>query len=300
MAARPSRTALKIARFMVLIDAVPRFAGLLPHGAAATAEAILRASGAVPARRIDVLRKPWLLRFYAGAEALFGRGQLLWFGLRKRYMADAVVAAIADGARQLLVVGAGLDPLASAIARAHPNVLCIEIDAPATATAKVAGIAGAGVGATNLHVCAADLAREPLAQVLATTPWDRGARSVVVAEGLVMYLDARAVARFLAAVRECCGPQTRLALSSVDGDEQQRPRLHVLGDWPVRLALRLAGEPMLWGVAPAALAGAVGSAGWRVHDQPDLAELRRRYLAPLGLHGEPVAPYEHLAVLVSE
>src|SRR5688500_3712145 len=183
MSARPSRTALKIARFMILIDAVPRFAGLLPPGAAATAESILRASGAVPARRIDVLRKPWLLRFYERTEALLGRGQLLWFGLRKRVLADAVDDAIADGARQLLVVGAGFDPLAANVARAHPDVLCVEIDAPATATPKAAGLRGAGLERPNLRVCAADLAREPLAQVLATTPWDTRARSVVVAEG---------------------------------------------------------------------------------------------------------------------
>jgi methyltransferase (TIGR00027 family) len=283
---------------MVLIDAVPRFAGLLPEGAAATAEAILRASGVIPARRIDVLRAPWLQRFYRSTEALLGRGQLLWFGLRKRAIADAVADAIADAARQLLVVGAGFDPLAAIVARRHPEVLCVEIDAPATATPKAAGLRGAGLEQANLRVCAADLAREPLAQVLATTPWDRGVRSVIVAEGLVMYLDAAAVAQFLAAVRGCSGPDSRLALTSVGGDDQHRPHLGVL-DWPIRLALRLAGEPMRWGVAPGALAAAVAPAGWRLHDQPDLAELRRRHLVPLGLPDEPVAPYEHLAVLTT-
>ncbi len=49
---RPSLTAKKIARFLILIDAVPRFAGLLPAEASTTAEAILRASGAVRQREI--------------------------------------------------------------------------------------------------------------------------------------------------------------------------------------------------------------------------------------------------------
>ena len=184
--------------------------------------------------------------------------------------------------------------------KVHGDVAVITMNNPpvnglgyATRTAITAGLEQA-----NLRVCAADLAHEPLAQVLATTPWDPGVRSVVVAEGLVMYLDAAAVAQFLAAVRASSGPDSRLALSSVDGDEQHSPRVGVL-DWPIRLALRLAGEPMRWGVAPDALAAAVAPAGWRVHEQPDLAALRRRYLEPLGLPDEPVAPYEHLAVLTT-
>lgn len=62
--------------------------------------------------------------------ALTGRGQILWFGVRKRFIADAVDAAIADGASQLLVVGAGFDPLAALVARRHPHVTCVELDAP--------------------------------------------------------------------------------------------------------------------------------------------------------------------------
>ena len=43
MSGRPSRTALKIARFMILLDAVPRLRPILPDGAAAAIEAILLA-----------------------------------------------------------------------------------------------------------------------------------------------------------------------------------------------------------------------------------------------------------------
>jgi hypothetical protein len=47
MSERPSRTALKIARFMLLLDAVPRLRNVLPEGSAAAVESILLASGAV-------------------------------------------------------------------------------------------------------------------------------------------------------------------------------------------------------------------------------------------------------------
>ena len=71
--ARPSRTAVKIARFMVLLDAVPRLRGLLPAGEAAIAESILTASEIVSPRGVEMLRSRATHRFYAAAEALINR-----------------------------------------------------------------------------------------------------------------------------------------------------------------------------------------------------------------------------------
>ena len=146
---RPSRTATKIARFMLLIDAVPRLAPVLPENAARTADALLRASGAVSARQLDLMRRPRTVRFYELAERLLGRGQLLWFAVRKRWVSEAVDQALADGCRQLLVVGAGFDPFAVMVAARHPGVLCIEVDAPATAESKSRGIERAGLAQPN-------------------------------------------------------------------------------------------------------------------------------------------------------
>ncbi|MGK4006886.1 SAM-dependent methyltransferase [Sorangium sp. So ce1036] len=295
---RPSRTARKIARLVILIDAVPRLAGLLPEGEAAMVEAILHGSGVVSRREIALMRSPWGRRLYRVSEALTVRGQLVWLGLRKRWVADAVSEAIAAGATQLLVVGAGLDALAALVARRHPGVTCVEIDAPATAEPKRAGLRAAGAERDSLHLCAADLSTRPLAEALRATPWRSDARSVVVAEGLLMYLDAAVVRGLLAAVRGCAGPGSRLAFSSIFADDAGRPRVGGVGvlDRPMRAALRLAGEPMRWGIRPEAVRAFVEPAGYRVLEQPDLAALRRRYLAPLGLADEPVAPYEHLVL----
>lgn len=292
---RPSWTAYEIARLTILVDAMPRLAGLLPEGAAAMVEAILRGSGVGRRREIDLMRSPWGRRLYGVSEALTVRGQLVWVGLRKRWIADAVAEAIAAGATQLLVVGAGFDALAAMVARRHPGVTCVEIDAPATAEPKRAGLRAAGAVRDNLHLCAADLSTRSLAEVLRATPWRSDARSVVVAEGLLMYLDAAAVRGLFAAVRGATGPGSRFAFTSVFADDAGRPRVGVL-DWPLRASLRLIGERMLWGIRPEAVRAFVEPAGYRVLEQPDLEALRRRYLAPLGLYVEPVAPYEHLVL----
>ncbi len=81
---RPSRTATKIARFMVMVDAIPRLQPLLPAGAAETIEAVMLASGAVRPSHLTMMRRPQTHRFMSWAERLTGRGQVAWFGVRKR------------------------------------------------------------------------------------------------------------------------------------------------------------------------------------------------------------------------
>jgi O-methyltransferase involved in polyketide biosynthesis len=185
---RVSRTALKIARFMLLLDSDPRLRMVLPRDTATMCEAILRGCDAVPSWQIDMMRARWAQRFYHLTEAITARGQLLWFGLRKRWLAEQVDAAIANGAHQLLVVGAGLDPLAARLAHRDPTLLAVETDTAATATAKRAGLRAADLAGANLRVVDVDLEHERLGAVIASTSWNCAAKSVVVAEGLIMYL----------------------------------------------------------------------------------------------------------------
>lgn len=291
----PSRTALKIARFMLMLDAQPRLAAVLPDEAASTIESILLASRAIGPALVRMMRHPGVLRFARITEALTGRGQLLWFGVRKRWIADTVEAAIAGGATQLLVVGAGFDPLAALVARRYPHMTCVELDMPATAEPKRAGLAGAGLLRANLHALSADLSRQPIDAVLPAA-WRPDARSVFVAEGLLMYLDVAAVQVFFADVRRLAAPGSRLAFTCADADEQGNPRLLLPLDRLARLALRLAGEPIRWGIRPTALPPFLADQGMRCLDQPDLTELRRRYLNPLGLPNEPLQPADYLVL----
>lgn len=292
---RPSRTAKKIARLLLLLDHVPRLRGVLPPDFTVIVEPILRSSGAFRAFEIDMMRRPMTLRFYEAAERWLGQGQLLWFALRKRWIADRAEAAREGGVRQIVVVGAGFDPLATGIARRHPEVSCIEIDAPGTAIPKREGIERAGLSVGNLAIVAADLSKVPLLEVLKDNGWRPEQPTFVIAEGVLMYLRPTDVDAFFRSLITAMAAGSRIAFTSVFADANGRPRIGVL-DGPMRLALRLSGEPMSWGIEPADLPGFLSPLGAVAVAQPTVDELRATYLDGLGLHEEPVAAYEHLAL----
>ena len=110
-----------------------------------------------------------------------------------------------------------------------------------------------------------------------------------------MYLKPAEVQGFFNAALALTGTGSRIAFSSVGADPHGNPRLGVL-DGPIRFALRLAGEPMHWGIRPADVPTFLGHLGFRSLEQPTPGSLRDRYLAPLGLPDEPLRPYEHLVL----
>jgi methyltransferase (TIGR00027 family) len=256
----------------------------------------------VPVRRVTAMRSPATARFFKASESVFGRGQLLWFGVRKRWVAEAVHSAIADGAEQFLVVGAGFDPLSVLTAKRHSKVLCVEIDAPPTAEPKRHGVNAAGLQEANHIIVASDLSRTPLEEALAQTPWRKDSRTIVVAEGLLMYLAPADVRAFFAAVRKTTGSQSRVAFSTMDLDARGRPSVRQQGSGAftfnrvLQATLRMIGEPMHWGIKRADMSAFLDENGFRVIDQPTDSQLRERFLDPIALHDEPLAPYEHLTL----
>jgi len=281
----PSRTAIKVARGIVWAGEQPDLASLLPVGAADSIRELLVAAGQL---------SPWQLSLYrsAGFQALGGLmesrvmpGHLLSGVLRKRWVDDAARRALADGVQQVLSVGAGLDTLCYRLAREDPS-LVVELDHPATSGVKRAGLEALGLP-KNMQLIGVDLARVGLVEALAGAPsWSSSRPSVIIAEGVLMYLDEAAVVAFLAAAREASGPGSHLLLTTVGRDERG-----VVGPGlgAVKLMLAMAGEPLRWGIARSDLEPFLSANGWSLADCPSSDELRSRYLTPTGQGARPLA-----------
>ncbi len=291
---RPSLTALKIARTVVYLAHDPELAAMLPPGAGEWTERLLRHAGRISDWHLAAYRR--LQPFLEAMERRTVPGMTLHVALRKRFFDDEARAAITGGATQVLVVGAGYDTLCPRLAAEHPGVRFVEVDHPGTSTAKRGAAEGLGAGRSNLRFLAVDLAATALDEALAGTgEWDRRTPSLVIAEGLLMYLDESAVAAFLDRARRACGRDSRLAFSYLESDAAGT----VGGDKIDRLTravLRVVGEPLLWGPRAGELGAFLEEHGWRLAGE-ERCDLRRRYLEPAGLGEEPAGKgLEQLAI----
>lgn len=293
---RPSHTAVKIARGIIGYQEMGDLAPLLPEGAAEASAALLEPLG---------LSRPWHRAVYRSrafrwmvdwADRSAMPGQAEAAVIRKRFFDAETRGALEAGARQVLVLGAGFDTLAPRLAPRYPSADFLELDHPATSGPKQAAVAEARFSRPNLHLVAADLAREPLAEVLASLPfWDPKAPTVSLAEGLLMYLSEAEVRALLGALREATGPGSRLLFSWLRPGLDGRPWMGPKG-WLMRASLRAIGEPLRWCIPPERLEGFLASEGYRLASSPGTDELRERFLVPAGLGHLPLGDAEGLAV----
>jgi methyltransferase (TIGR00027 family) len=164
----------------------------------ATAKLLVE-SGAVGQRAVRFSRSRMAVGIYLAFDWMMP-GQFEAFAHRKAFCERQVRKGIEAGASQVLVLGAGYDTLGWRLAPEFASVNFFEIDHPATARLKAKGIEAMGQP-TNLHLIAEDLGERQLVDVLrADATWNSIAPTVIVAEGLLMYLPPEAVG---ALVEQC-------------------------------------------------------------------------------------------------
>jgi methyltransferase (TIGR00027 family) len=146
-------------------------------------------------------------------------GQFEGFAHRKIFMQQQVEAAIKQGARQVLVVGAGFGTLCLRLAPQHSHVQFFEVDHPATSAAKARGVALEGQPA-NMTQIAADLGEQALSKVLSKDGrWQSSLPSVLLAEGLFQYLTDDEVRGLLTDAATCTSPGSRFVFThAIPGD----------------------------------------------------------------------------------
>jgi methyltransferase (TIGR00027 family) len=145
------------------------------------------AVGILGADADDLLRE-------AKAETNPYRQRLRWFiAVRSRVADDALAAAVKRGARQLVVLGAGLDTTAY---RAPPSqdLRLFEVDHPATQAWKRERLAEAGIPLpAALSFVAIDFERATLAEGLAAAGFDSAQQTFFSWLGVVPYLTDDAI-----------------------------------------------------------------------------------------------------------
>jgi methyltransferase (TIGR00027 family) len=122
---------------------------------------------------------------------------------RTRFIDGQVLAAIAAGATQVVVLGAGYDDRAL---RFHsPGVRFFELDHPTTQVDKQRRVMAIAADTTDLTFVPVDFRVDQVGDVLESTGHDPGRSSLFICEGLLVYLDEATIVSLLAGLRARAG-----------------------------------------------------------------------------------------------
>jgi methyltransferase (TIGR00027 family) len=114
--------------------------------------------------------------------------------VRTRFIDEALARAIAAGAAQVVILGAGFDSHAYRFQELLAQVRVFEVDRPVTQALKQERVnAVLGTLPANLTYVPADFQHETLPEVLKRHGHDRAQRTFFILEGVTMYLQEEAV-----------------------------------------------------------------------------------------------------------
>ncbi len=200
--------------------------------------------------------------------------------VRTRLIDTMVDEALADGATQLVLLGAGYDSRAYRLPLAR-DVSVFEVDHPSTQRAKRARLDTSGASVDHVRFVGVDFELDDVAGRLADAGFDQKTRSILVWEGVISYLDASAVDENFELLSGICSPGSRLIFTYVDGraldgsmDFEEARRWK---GW-----VRLNGEPFVFGFHPDQLASYLSERGFRLDSDRSTAEVARGYRTELG------------------
>ena len=218
----------------------------------------------------------WMIRT-SEADAAGLWGNLL---CRKAYARAEVRRAVADGIDQLVVLGAGMDTLASLVA-SPANVPAWELDLPINIEAKRAGYVRALGGVPdNIRLVPADFETEDVGQVLARAGFRLDLPALFVMEAVSQYITDAAM-RGLLGFLAGSATGSRLSFTYVQKDFVDGTRDMGAASLRRRFVEK---QPPLWTYAldPSDVGTLLADYRWTQREDLDPDEYRRRFIAPTG------------------
>jgi methyltransferase (TIGR00027 family) len=237
-------------------------AAVLPPGIVQATRDLLVASGAAEKRIVKWAQSQSAVSIYEAFDWVLP-GQFEAFAHRKALCERQVREGIDAGATQILVLGAGYDTMGWRLAPNFPNVFFFEIDHPATAQVKAKGIAAMGER-DNLILLSEDLGKRKMKHLLSANPsWEMHTQTVIVAEGLLMYLSKEAVRDLFCQCTQITGVDSRIVFSYIPSDAEGRPDVGLSTGLMLWLQ-KVAGEPWTWSIRPKQLDLFLAETGWKI------------------------------------
>ncbi|MFT4519181.1 MAG: methyltransferase (TIGR00027 family) [Halioglobus sp.] len=217
---------------------------------------------------------------------------------RSRYTEDALHAALAEGVRQYVLIGAGFDSYGLRRPEPVEDLVIIEVDHPATQSLKLQQIANCdGTVDDAVHFIAADLSREPLGKVLSRSAFVSSQPAFLSWLGVTMYLTREANMATLSSIADNCAAGSQLVFSYIDQKlfdaptDTEKEKFKGLEE-----SVKAMGEPFVSGFDPAALGKELAALGLELLEDWTEGELVTRYDAT-GISGLISSDRSHVALV---
>jgi methyltransferase (TIGR00027 family) len=256
----PSRTAAWVAAARSMGTYLPPEARLAddPYGLS------FAGFGAVPPRATGLA-----LRFLLPV-----RVWVMYMQVRTRLLDDILLAFVARGGKQIVLLGAGYDARALRFADQLRGATVFEVDHPATQGRKREVVGDPA----NVKYLSWNFEQSPMSELPAAlrgVGHDPEQRTLTIWEGVTMYLTPDAIDASVRAVRALCAPGSELAVTYFTRDMIDRPNLarRLMG-----AIVGGAGEPFRFGWEPSELPAWFAARGFELERDLSIADEAQRLL----------------------
>ena len=203
-------------------------------------------------------------------------GMYYYHQARTRHI-DKIVLGLANGElRQFVILGAGLDSRPYRLSEELATVRVFEVDHPATAAFKQQRLAKAALPTSHVKFVTVDFTSESLADRLREAGCDMSLRTLFLLEGVLYYLPDATVHEILQVL--CAAPRgSSLVFDYVVSDVIAHPEQYYGASGYLDYVARK-GEPVLFGIAPDAVASFLQPYGYTVQSHLGSPALSDEYL----------------------
>ena len=219
------------------------------------------------------------------------RPMRLFIAARSRFSEDTLVGCVARGARQVVVLGAGLDTFSLRNPHEGQGVRVFEVDYPATQAWKRERLKQAGLAVPlSLTFAPVDFERQSLAEGLNAAGFRADRPAFFQWLGVVPYLTREAVSLTLDFIAQV--PQSEVVFDYAE-PLQNYPANRRADAMEVAARAASRGEPWLSLFAPAELSAMLRSKGFAIVEDLGMAEIADRFYGALK-RGIVTGPGGHL------
>lgn len=210
-------------------------------------------------------KNPFYRSIIETAQSVLGPGHLTHYILRKNIIHDMVKAAIDDGVKQVINVGAGLDTLFYRLNK--PEVAWIELDLPELQSFKKELLAELPIAPPKFEAHPIDLEDDPI-KPERFTHFNEGEKTLTLMEGVSMYLDQAAIESTFQSAASY-SPAGSYFIFTFCEPEYEKKNVFL------KLWLKLRSEPYKWTATKAEVDGLLAKFGWKSEAFYDFREMQR-------------------------